>query len=196
MRARLALTISQTRFELREVRLAAKPAELLERSPKGTVPVLVLPDDKVIDESLDIMVWALNKRDPEKWQDRVDDELIKENDGPFKNDLDRYKYSGRNTADFMAHRESGFGFLHKLDAQMSAGGWLAGASRGLTDAAIVPFVRQFASVDRDWFEAQSLPHLRPWLDEYLKSDLLRSILLRVAPWSPGAAPVFITPAGE
>ena len=196
IRARLALAISRTTFELREVRLAAKPAEMLEKSRKGTVPVLVMPDSHVIDESLQIMGWALKNDDPEGWLDRVDDVLIAENDGPFKHDLDRYKYSARNTADSLAHRERGLKFLYKLDVLMSGGNWLAGVSRGLTDAAIFPFVRQFASVDQEWFEAQSLPYLRHSLDQYLQSDLFQSIMLRVAPWSPCAAPVVITPAGE
>ena len=196
IRARLALAISRTTFELREVKLAAKPAQLLEKSPKGTVPILVAPDGQVIDESLNIMRWALENRDPEGWLDRLDPELIADNDRPFKHDLDRYKYSGRSTEDSLAHRERGLKFLLELDVRISRGNWLAGAARGMTDAAIVPFVRQFASVDRAWFEAQSLPHLRPWLDQYCKSDLFQSIMIRVAPWSPGAAPVIISPAGK
>lgn len=195
MRARLAMAISRTTFELREVKLAAKPADLLEKSPKGTVPVLVMPDGIVIDESLRIMDWALENSDPEGWLDRVDDELIAENDGPFKHDLDRYKYSGRNTADALTHRKRGLSFLHKLDVTMAGGNWLAGASRGLTDAAIAPFVRQFASVDRNWFAAQPLPSLRPWLHRYCKSDLFQSIMLRVVPWSPSDAPVVIRSLG-
>ncbi|MEP7315924.1 MAG: glutathione S-transferase [Sphingomicrobium sp.] len=195
IRARLAMAISRTTFELREVKLAAKPGDLLEKSPKGTVPVLVMPDGIVIDESLRIMGWALENSDPEGWLGRVDDELIAENDGPFKHDLDRYKYSGRNNADALAHRESGANFLHKLDARMLGGDWLAGASRGFTDAAIFPFVRQFASVDRDWFDAQSLSSLRPWLDRCCKSDLFQSIMLRVVPWSPDAAPVIMQSVG-
>lgn len=195
MRARLALAISRTTFELREVRLAAKPADLLEKSPKGTVPILVLPDGQVIDESLRIMHWALKNNDPEGWLDRIDDALIAENDGPFKHDLDRYKYVGRGTADALAHRERGLNFLHKLDVTMAGGNWLAGASRGLTDVAIFPFVRQFASVDRDWFEAQSLRSLQPWLDRFCQSDLFQSIMLRVAPWSPSDAPVVVSSIG-
>lgn len=196
MRARLALVVGRTRYELREVMLGAKPAELLEASPKGTVPVLVVPCGRVVDESLQIMDWALKLSDPEAWLDRVDVDLIAENDGRFKRDLDGYKYAARATVSSVAHRESGLEFLHKLDVRMSSGEGLAGASRGLTDAAIVPFVRQFASVDPDWFEAQSLPNLQPWLDQYCKSDLFQSVMLRVPPWSPGEAPVIITPVAE
>lgn len=195
MRARLALAISRTRYELREVRLAAKPSDLFEKSPKGTVPVLVMPDGQVIEESLQIMDWALNIRDPDGWLDRIDDQLIAENDGPFKQDLDRYKYSGRTTSDALVHRDRGLVFLHKLDRRMAGGNWLAGSSWGLTGAAIVPFVRQFASVDRDWFDAQSLPALRPWLDQFCESDLFQSMMLRVVPWSPGTAPVIMRSIG-
>ncbi len=191
MRARLALAISRTRYELREVRLAAKPADMVEKSPKGTVPVLVMADGSVIDESLSIMNWALQNSDPEGWLDRVDDALIVANDGPFKQDLDRYKYSGRDTAEALAHRARGLDFLQMLDARVSGGASLDGPARGFTDAAIFPFVRQFASVDRDWFDAQSLPSLRPWLDRWCESDLFQSIMVRLVPWSPGDAPVII-----
>ena len=107
MRARMALTVSATRCELREVRLSAKPAAMLAASPKGTVPVLVLPDGRVIDESLDIMRWALASNDPEGWLTRDDAALIALNDGPFKHDLDRYKYPDRHDADPIIHRASG-----------------------------------------------------------------------------------------
>ena len=196
MRARLALAVSRTTFELREVKLAAKPAAMLEISPKGTVPVLVLPDGHIIDESLPIMSWALTRCDPEGWLDRNDAALIAANDGPFKHDLDWYKYPERHAADPRAHRENGLKFLREVDAVISAGDRLGGGTPGLTDAAIFPFVRQFAAVDQEWFDAQSLPYLRPWLDHYFKSDLFQSIMLRVAPWSPGNAPVVIAPTDE
>lgn len=98
MRARLALLVSETAFELREVKLSAKPPEMIALSPKGTVPVLVLPDGRVIDQSLDIMRWALGRNDPESWLDGDDPALIEANDGPFKHHLDRYKYPHRRGA--------------------------------------------------------------------------------------------------
>ena len=156
MRARLALAVSGTRGELREVRLSAKPQAMLAASPKGTVPVLVLPGGTVLDESLDIMRWALTNRDPEGWLARDDAGLIAMNDGPFKHDLDRYKYPERYGVDAGAHREGGLAFLREIDRRLAHTAQLCGAARGLTDAAIMPFVRQFAAVDREWFGALPL----------------------------------------
>jgi len=188
MRARLALAISATQVELREVRLSAKPEAMLAASPKGTVPVLVVPDGKVIDQSIDIMRWALARHDPEGWLDRDDPALIAANDGPFKQDLDRYKYPGRHGVDAEGaaetHRAGGLAFLHALDDRLTGSPHLCGARRGLADAAVIPFVRQFAAVDPGWFEMQPLPRLKKWLSDYLASDLFDAIMLRVAPWSP------------
>lgn len=189
MRARLALLVSGTACELREVRLSAKPPAMLDASPKGTVPVLVLPDGTVVDESIDIMRWALQRRDPEGWLERDDPVLIDANDRGFKHDLDRYKYPERHVADPIAHRAAGLGFLRDLDERLRAHGQLCGPRRGLADAAIVPFVRQFAAVDPEWFEAQPLARLKAWLEGHLASDLFTGIMVRLAPWSPGDVPV-------
>ncbi|MEZ5742486.1 MAG: glutathione S-transferase [Sphingomonadaceae bacterium] len=188
MRARLALGISGTRCELREVKLSAKPEAMLEASPKGTVPVLVLADGEVIDESLDIMRWALKRSDPERWLERDDPALVAMNDGAFKHDLDRYKYPERHGSDVLAHRAKGLAFLQELDDRLAAGGQLCGSTRGLTDAAIMPFVRQFAAVDRDWFDNLPLPSLRAWLSGHLSSGLFAAIMVRPKPWSPGDEP--------
>jgi len=187
IRARLALAISGTRYELREVSLRMKPAEMLAVSAKGTVPVLVLPDGKVIDESLEIMRWALGRSDPEGWLERDDATFIAENDGPFKTDLDGYKYPDRHAGDPIAHRERGLMYLGKIEARLSGGGHLDGISRGFTDAAIIPFVRQFAAVDRNWFDRQALPKLQDWLDRYLRSELFGSIMEQNAQWSPASS---------
>ncbi len=184
MRARLALAVSATQVELREVRLSAKPQAMLDASPKGTVPVLVLPGGTVLDESLDIMRWALARCDPEGWLARDDPDLIAMNDGPFKRDLDGYKYPERTGAAAPAHREGGLAFLREIDARLAVSVQLCGADRGLADAAIMPFVRQFAAVDREWFDAQPLPHLQAWLAAHLASSLFETIMVRVAPWSP------------
>jgi glutathione S-transferase len=188
MRARLALAISATQVELREVRLSAKPEAMLAASPKGTVPVLVAADGRVIDQSIDIMRWALARHDPEGWLDRDDPALIAANDGPFKQDLDRYKYPGRHGVDaegaVETHRAGGLAFLHALDDRLTGSPHLCGARRGLADAAVIPFVRQFAAVDPGWFAMQPLPRLKKWLSDYLASDLFDAIMLRVAPWSP------------
>jgi len=189
MRARLALLASGTRCELREIKLSAKPEAMLVASPKGTVPVLVLPDGKVIEQSIDIMRWALAQRDPEDWLARDDAALILANDTGFKHDLDRYKYPDRHEADAFVHRESGLAFLSQLDARLAGSGQLCGSERGIADAAIMPFVRQFASVDREWFDAQPLPHLQTWLAGHLSSPLFDAVMVRFTPWSPGDAPV-------
>jgi glutathione S-transferase len=186
MRARLALLVSGTACELREVKLSAKPAEMLEASPKGTVPVMILPDGTVIDQSLDIMRWALERNDPEHWLARDDAALIAANDGPFKHDLDRYKYPERHGSDAAAHRESGLAFLRELDARLGESHQLCGATHGMADAAIMPFVRQFAATDPDWFAEQSLARLQGWLTDHLASPLFRAIMFRIPLWQHGS----------
>ena len=192
MRARLALAISGMVCELREVRLADKPQAMLAASPKGTVPVLVLPGGAVIDESLDIMRWTLARRDPEDWLARDNPALIAANDGPFKQNLDCYKYSERQGTDVLAHRGKGLEFLRELDGQLASAGHLCGTARGLADAAIMPFVRQFAAVDREWFETQPLPHLKVWLADHLSSELFDTVMKRVPPWKNGMAAEYLT----
>lgn len=184
MRARLALAISGCDHALREVDLARKPSAMLVASPKGTVPVLVLDEGTVIDESLSIMRWALGRNDPEGWLDRDDPDLIAQTDGAFKDDLDRYKYPNRHGCDAIAHRQRGLAFLGMLDARLSGRGQIGGMKRGIADAAIMPFVRQFAAVDPAWFAAQPVPHLQAWLAGHLGSRLFQAIMVRVAPWSP------------
>jgi len=196
MRARLALMVSGTACELREVKLSAKPEAMLAASPKGTVPVLVTAEGEVIDESIDIMRRSLQRNDPEGWLDREDPGLIARNDGPFKHDLDRYKYPERHGSDAHAHRETGLAVLRDLDARLARQGQICGAQRGLTDMAIMPFVRQFAAVDRAWFDSQRLPHLKSWLEGHLESALFKAIMLRPKPWSPGDPIVrFAAPEG-
>ncbi len=190
MRARLALVVSQTACELREVKLADKPQAMLDASPKGTVPVLVLEDGAVIDESEDVMRWALARNDSEGWLERDDPALIEECDGPFKHALDRYKYPNRyDGCDPLPHRAAGLEFLQQLDARIGGQGQLCGDRRGLADAAIFPFVRQFANHDRQWFDAQDLPHVHEWLAGHLDSPLFKTIMQREKPWQPGQPPV-------
>jgi glutathione S-transferase len=188
MRARLALTVAGIRCELREIQLRAKPPSMLVASPKGTVPVLVLPDGTVLDESLDIMRWALRQRDPEGWLRNDDAALIAMNDGTFKQDLDRYKYPQRYDSDPIAHRDRALAFLYTIDARLAGRGQLCGPTRGFADAAIMPFVRQFAAVDCAWFEGQPVPALRSWLNAHLDSDLFHAVMVPVAPWTEGERP--------
>lgn len=194
MRARLALAVSGTCYEHREVRLSDKPAAMLSASSKGTVPVFQMADETVIDESLDIMRWALEARDPEGWLTRDDAALIANNDGIFKHHLDRYKYPDRHGSDADFHRDRGLGFLRDLDARLAGAGQLCGPARGLTDAAIMPFVRQFAGVDRDWFDDQPLPSLQAWLADHLTSDLFGRIMQRTVPWSESDQPCIVNGA--
>lgn len=189
MRARLALWVSGTLSELREVKLAAKPQQLMEASPKGTVPVLVMQDGAVVEESLDIMHWALKQRDPEGWLERDDPKLVKTNDGAFKHHLDRYKYPNRYDSDPMKHRAAGLEFLQELERRLTDGSQLCGTERGLADMAIFPFVRQFAATDRAWFDAQLFPSLHNWLEGHLRSDLFRVIMTKYEQWKPGDDPV-------
>jgi glutathione S-transferase len=189
MRARLALAVSGTVCELREVKLSAKPTAMLAASPKGTVPVLVLRDGTVIEQSLDVMRWALAQSDPEGWLTRDDPALIARNDGAFKHDLDRYKYPARHGSDALAHRTSGLAFLRDIDARLAVHGQLCGPERGLTDMAIMPFVRQFASVDAAWFEGADLPHVQRWLTGHVESALFGTVMEKFAPWREGDAVV-------
>jgi glutathione S-transferase len=188
IRARLALLVSGQTVELREVVLRDKPEALRNASPKATVPVLVLPDGQVIDQSLDIMLWALGRSDPENWMAAHDAALIAVNDGPFKHHLDRSKYPERHGGDAATHHMAAIDLLHKLEERLGRTTQLCGATRGLTDMAIFPFVRQFAAIDPGWFAVQSLPHVRRWLDHHLASSLFAEAMLRVAPWQDGDEP--------
>ncbi len=182
MRARLALAVSGTRYELREVRLSEKPPALLSISPKATVPVLQAADGTVIDESLEIMRWALQAHDPEGWLMRDDAELIAVADGMFKHHLDRYKYPDRYGVNPQVHRDGGLRFLCDLDARIAVAGQVRGSVRGIADAAVMPFVRQFAGGDRAWFDALPLPSLKAWLASHLASELFERVMHRAAPW--------------
>ena len=185
MRARLALLASGIAVELREVQLSAKPDHLLEISPKGTVPVLLLADDTVVEESLEIMHWALGQNDPDGWLERENADLIARNDGPFKHALDRYKYPDRYDSDPDEHRANGLAILKDLEERLVGQANLSGDAMGMTDAAIMPFVRQFAMTDRDWFDAQPLPGLQAWLERQLASALFARCMVRPKPWQPG-----------
>ena len=189
MRARLAVLASGTACQLREVKLAAKPMEMLEASPKGTVPVLVLPDGRVIDESLDIVRWCLARNDPEHWLARDHAALIANNDGAFKHHLDRYKYPERHGSDPVEHRTAGLAILQELDGRLSQNAQLCGETRGLADMAVMPFVRQFAQTDRAWFDQQPLPHLQRWLQQLLDSALFAQAMIRLKPWQAGDPPI-------
>lgn len=193
MRARLALAVSGQMCELREVVLRNKPQGLLLASPKGTVPVLVLPSGQVLEQSLDIMQWALAQHDPQGWltpsrgslQDML--ALIAECDGPFKQALDRCKYPSRYPdADQGAERARAVTWLGALDARLSPDQpCLFGTHAALADMAIAPFVRQFAGIDADWWAAQPWHRMRAWLAEWQAGDLLASVMHKLPAWVDG-----------
>jgi glutathione S-transferase len=189
MRARMALLVSGQTVELREIVLRAKPDAMLAASPKGTVPVLVLPDGEVLDESLDIMRWALRQYDPEGWMAGDDAALIAANDGAFKHHLDRYKYPSRHGEDPLVHRDAGLDHLLLLEDRLAQHGHLCGPTRTLADIALFPFVRQFAATDPDWFDRQPLPNVQLWLSTLTASPLFAQCMLRLPPWQPGDAMV-------
>jgi len=192
MRARLALAVSGQVCELREVILRDKPAEMLALSAKGTVPVLQLNDGSVLDESLEIMTWALKRHDPEVWLlPQVGDHeqmltLTAACDGDFKHHLDRYKYSARyEGADQLFHRKSAGEFLDRLENRLTDMPFLFGSRGTLADMAIAPFVRQFANTDRTWFDSAPWPHTANWLDNFTSSALFTSIMKKHKPWRRG-----------
>lgn len=187
MRARLAIQSSRQQVALQEILLKDKPAPFLAASPKGTVPVLQ-DGDTVVEESRDVMLWALGRNDPEGWLDMPDagHDLIDECDGPFKAALDHTKYAVRfPDRDEAEERERAMVFLRKLEDRLSDRLFLMAERRTLADMAILPFVRQFANTDRAWFDAQGLDGVRRWLDDFLESDRFKSIMTKYPPWQAG-----------
>ena len=191
MRARLAILASGLTVELREIVLREKAPEFLASSPKGTVPVLVTPS-AVIEESLEVMLWALDRSDPERWlvMPEAGYEWIARCDGPFKTALDHTKYAVRYP-DLDPEQERGRAaeFLLDLNAQIADSDWIFGATCTLADMAIVPFIRQFANSDRSWFDAQPWPDLQRWLSRFLASDRFAGIMTKYPKWQAGDRPV-------
>jgi glutathione S-transferase len=185
IRARMALRYSAVELTIVEVSLKAKPAEMLALSSKGTVPVLQV-DGQVIDESLAIIDWALAQHDPQDWQLRDDAKaqaltaaLIEENDQVFKLHLNRYKYPERHPEYTQEHyRSEGEVFLRKLEGLLETRPFLAAEHQSLADVAVMPFIRQFAHVDRDWFAQAPYPRLQGWLQKLLDSELFVAIMTK------------------
>lgn len=192
MRARMGLFAAGKEVELREIVLRDKPVHMLEISPKGTVPVLQLTDGTVLEESLDIMLWALGQNDPDGWltpeKGSLDDmsALIDEIDGAFKHHLDRYKYATRyEGADEMVHRSLAMVALAPLVARLERTSQLFGSLISLADIALFPFVRQFANTDRVWFDENVPDVLQTWLQSHEKSDLFAIIFQKWSIWQEG-----------
>ena len=184
MRARLAITYAGIEVEHREILLKAKPQAMLNVSPKGTVPVLVLEGGQVIDESLDIMLWALQQHDPKDWLSHQAQALtlIDINDNTFKPWLDKYKYAERFPEHSKAYyRKQGETFLQTLETLLAQHTFLHASQPSLADYAIFPFIRQFAFVDKTWFE-QTYPKLQAWLSQHLQSSLFEKIMAKQPLW--------------
>jgi glutathione S-transferase len=188
MRARMALAAAGTEVMLREVLLKGKPAELLAASPKATVPVLVLSDGRVVEESLDVMQWALEYRDPLNWLEgeALESDWISACDGDFKHWLDRYKYSERypeHTAE--DYRQKAETFVQKLEDWLSVSDWVGGDAANAVDVALFPFIRQFAGVDPSWWQQAPYPKVRLWLENWLNSALFSAIMAKYPRWESG-----------
>lgn len=190
MRARLAIANCQIKVELREVVLRDKPQQLIDISPKATVPVLITADGTIIDESLDIMRWALDQNDSNNWfhaltqsQQQLSLQLIANNDGEFKYYLDRYKYADRYpeyTQNY--YREKAEKTLAMLEKQLQQNGCLICSHLTLADMAILPFIRQFAFADKTWFDQSPYPLLRAWLTDFIESELFLGIMGKYSAW--------------
>jgi glutathione S-transferase len=188
MRARMALKLLGIEVEIREISLRDKPAHMLQASPKGTVPVLILPDGSVVDESLAIMDWAfcqpsnLAREQNDALQANIHEPsraLVLMNDTEFKKNLDCYKYPERYaTQSQLEYRMQGEVFLQQLENLLQQNIYLFSAEPSFADYAIFPFIRQFAAVDAAWFEQSNYPKLRAWLNAWLESELFKSVITK------------------
>ena len=191
MRARLAIEVSRVRVALREVALRDKPAALLLASSKATVPVLQLPDGRVLEESLEIMRWALEQHDPQGWLCLQEQDealaLIALNDGPFKQALDRYKYAPRHPErPQSAWRDEAVELmLAPLNTRLADRLFLLRDTVSLADMAIAPFIRQFAAVEPGWFDSAPLEPLQAWTKRIVFSELFDSVMSKFTAWQPG-----------
>lgn len=190
MRARLGLLFAELPVELREITLKNKPAQMLAISPKGTVPVLQLFAGTVIEESREIMVWALEQQDPQGLLDAKvrtqANALIEQNDNEFKHWLDRYKYADRHLEMTQAeYRQRGEAFLQVLEEKLTQKPYLLGDDATIADIGIMPFIRQFAHVDRDVFYSLPYPHLQRWLQHWLEHAFFLQAMTKFHPWQEG-----------
>lgn len=194
IRARMALFYAGMRVELREVNLRDIPQAMLQLSPKATVPVLHLPDGRVIDESIDVMSWSLTQADPECWNDldTASRCLIERNDVEFKPLLDAYKYADRHPQySELEHRQHALGFIAELDDLLTGQTWMSGSECRLADVAIFPFIRQFAGVDPAWFADCEWVSIRNWLNRLLSSELFLQVMQKYPFWKPGNERVYL-----
>jgi glutathione S-transferase len=195
----MALAYAGIRVELREVKLSDKPPDFIHLSPKATVPVLLTADAVLLDESLDIMYWALSLSDPEQWQshDAETTDLIRHNDEVFKPLLDAYKYADRHPQlSRLEHRNRAEPFLGLLEARLEEHSWLTAQRQTISDVAIMPFIRQFAGVEPKWFNDCEYARVRSWLGRQLDSELFRRVMQKYGFWRSGDVAVYLEAAGS
>jgi len=196
MRARMALKLTEIKCEIREVRLNNKPKHMIDMSPKGTVPVLVL-ENNIIDESNEIIDWALsfnNVFDGNLDEDQKDltSRLIELFDSKFKYNLDRYKYATRyENIDINKHKMECLKILINLEDLISKDEWFLGKSINKLDISILPFIRQFRIADTDWFDKQNqITGIQQILDNFLNSKLFKDIMFKYDVWTENDMPQF------
>ena len=197
MRARMSLILSTSQCEIREILLKQKPVEMLEISPKGTVPVLQLAD-KILDESLDIIAWAMSNNSQNIYQysdseSNVSNKFIELFDSKFKYHLDRYKYASRYDADPLEHRQTCFDILMSLEAEISPAPWIFGTQVSLLDISILPFIRQFKIANPSWFFAQDFKKLINLLNTFETSNLFKLAMEKYEIWDPKSSDKIIFP---
>ena len=197
MRARFAMRSSKIIVEVREIKLQKKPSEFLKSSPKGTVPVLITKSGKVLEESLDIINWALNKNDPDKWlangklESHEITKLLDDLENKFKPNLDKYKYPSRfSGVDQFFHRDKNLCFLKKLNSYLENNKSLNCEHLSLLDYAIFPFVRQFRNVNQDWFDKLNFVFLNKWINQIIDSKDFSSIMKKFKKWEPNDLPIY------
>jgi len=193
MRARMAIKLCKQTCAIREISLRSKHEEFLNLSQKGTVPVLLLPNGNIIDESLDIIKWAISMNDPFKLKSD-DDKIYKEDlaiikvfDDDFKFHLDRYKYSSRyENVNREKHRNKAQAILAEINTLLIENNWIRGDHPTLPDISVLPFVRQYRIADTEWFDRHlKLPRVKNWLNDFINSTLLSQVMLKYKIWEKG-----------
>ena len=197
MRARFAIRSSNIVVEVREIKLQEKPSKFLKSSPKGTVPVLITNSGQVLEESLDIIYWALNKNDPHKWlakgklKNQDVTKLLDDLENKFKPNLDKYKYPNRfSGVNRYLYRDKNLCFLKKLNSHLENNKSLNCEHLTLLDYAIFPFIRQFRNVDQEWFDKLNFSFLNKWINQILDSQDFSSIMNKFKKWEPNDIPIY------
>ncbi|WOH39076.1 glutathione S-transferase [Thalassotalea fonticola] len=189
MRARLAIYKSKQPIELRDVVLTNKPKAMISASAKGTVPILVLTSEHVIDESLDVMLWALNESDPDDLlhgENSLTDilNLIHQFDDEFKTCLEQYKCAKRyHESNLSECRQACEVYLKDLELRLTDHDYIIDEKESLADIALLPFIRQFAKIERQWYLQSPYPNVKRWLNRYLQSAMFTKVMAKYPLWS-------------